>query len=106
MSSMLRATVCFLLALPTAALAAGPPVARCDDGQHYDAVDLSTPVTEEFIKSIKKIGVKTIIRYYDYPKPNPKLYYERHESKEGKLITADEISMIARNDLSLAVNFQ
>jgi Domain of unknown function (DUF1906) len=72
---------------------AGP---SCNAGQNYDAVDISKPINDRFLKTLKSIGVSTVIRYYDW----------ENETLPGKTLTAAELNLIKRNHLSVAVVFQ
>ncbi|ESZ78665.1 glycoside hydrolase domain-containing protein [Mesorhizobium sp. L103C105A0] len=60
------------------------------------AVDLSTPVSDNFLRKMKAIGVETIIRYFDYP----------DETIKGKTLTPRERRKIAAGGFDLLVVFQ
>lgn len=60
------------------------------------AVDLCEPVTQHFLDSVKERGVKTIIRYYDYP----------NETIRGKTPKKDELDLIKKNGFQMLAVFQ
>jgi len=72
---------------------AGSP---CQSGNNFGAVDISYPVKPSFLQRIKSIGVTTIIRYYDW----------ENETLPGKTLSAHELSLIKKANLSVAVVFQ
>lgn len=82
------------------AQAGGPPCAASRD---FEAADFSVPVTElragadgQALDALKRIGVKTIIRYYEYPT----------ETLACKTLLKDESDAILAKGLSIAVVFQ
>ncbi|MBY0383588.1 DUF1906 domain-containing protein, partial [bacterium] len=60
------------------------------------AVDLSQPVNQLFLSSVKALGVSTIIRYYDHP----------NETIRGKTLRRSERDLIVQNGFKIAVVFQ
>jgi hypothetical protein len=82
----------FLLPL-SVSFAAGPP---CAPGSGFEAVDVSQQITDAFAKQMAAIGVRTIIRYYDW----------EDETIRGKTLTQKELDIISRNKLNVAVVFQ
>lgn len=73
--------------------AAGPPCSREGD---FNAIDVSQQITDAFAKSLKSIGIETVIRYYDW----------EEETIKGKTLTAKELNILRSNGLSVAVIFQ
>jgi hypothetical protein len=69
---------------------------KCEAGKGYVAVDLASRVTSDFLEGMTKIGVGTIIRYYDW----------EQETIPGKTINENELKLIKQNDLAVAVVFQ
>lgn len=63
----------------------------------FGAVDLSQYATQRFLDTMKYLGVKTIIRYYDYP-GSPTL--------PQKIPTAAELAMIKANGFKFCGVFQ
>lgn len=70
---------------------------QCSASGGFSAVDLSYHVTSKLLDTMKSIGVKTIIRYYDWDVPTV---------SPEKPLTVTELDMILRNDFSIAVVFQ
>ncbi|RFB81288.1 glycoside hydrolase domain-containing protein [Methylovirgula sp. 4M-Z18] len=60
------------------------------------AVDLSSQVDDGFLKHMKRIGIKTVIRYYDL----------EDETFDGKSITPRERVLIKKHGFKLGVVFQ
>ncbi len=60
------------------------------------AVDLSSQVDDTFLKHMKRIGIKTVVRYYDL----------EDETFDGKTITARERMLIRKHGFKLGVVFQ
>lgn len=63
----------------------------------FEAVDLSQYCTQRFLDTMKYLGVKTIIRYYDWP-GSPTL--------PQKIPTAAELALIKKNDFQFCGVFQ
>ncbi len=63
----------------------------------FGAVDLSRHCDQRFLDTVKYLGVKTIIRYYDYP-GSPTL--------PEKIPTDAEIALIKKNGFKLCAVFQ
>jgi hypothetical protein len=82
-----------LLLGPPGSFAAGP---ACAPNSGFEAIDVSQQITDAFAKQLKAIGVRSIIRYYDW----------ENETIKGKTLTRRELDIIARNKLSVAVVFQ
>jgi hypothetical protein len=68
----------------------------CEPGKGYVAVDASQQLGEDFLHKIKGAGIATVIRYYDWT----------NETLPGKTLTARELRLIAKLDMSVAVVFQ
>lgn len=80
---------------------AGAPACSADAG--LKAADFSMPVTElrtgagrPALPALKRMGVRTVIRYYEYPR----------ETLACKTLTAEESDAILAEGLSIAVVFQ
>lgn len=71
--------------------------ATCPAPGVFGAVDLSQPVTQHFLDVARYLGVKTIIRYYDYP-GSPTL--------PGKIPTLAELALIKKNGFQFCAVFQ
>ena len=84
--------VALLVAAPAASGAA--PV--CEPGKGYVAADTAQQLNEEFLGKLKGAGIGTVIRYYDWA----------DETLPGKTLTAREVALIAKSDMSVAVIFQ
>ncbi|RVT84361.1 DUF1906 domain-containing protein [Rhodobacteraceae bacterium CCMM004] len=82
------------------ALPAAGQVKKSDDhcrpasGVHM--VDTSAIVTDEFLTKMQEVGVSTVARYYDY----------ENETITGKRLRPEELPLIARYGMSVAVVFQ
>jgi hypothetical protein len=87
-----------LFGLGMLALAPSPGNAApvCEPGKGYVAVDASRQLNEGFLRKIKETGIGTVIRYYDWP----------DETLPGKTLTIEELRLIAKVGLSVAVVFQ
>jgi len=72
---------------------AGP---KCKAGMGYSAVDMSGPVNDSFLDNAKRIGISTIIRYYDW----------EDETLPNKTLKQSELKSIAERGLNVAVVFQ
>jgi hypothetical protein len=83
-----------LLLLSQASPSKAAPV--CEPGKGYIALDASQQLSEEFMKAVKRTGITTIIRYYDWV----------NETLPGKTLTVRELNLIAKLDMSVAVVFQ
>lgn len=68
----------------------------CERGKGYIAVDASQQLGEDFLRKIKAIGVNSVIRYYDWS----------DETLPGKTLTLQELRLIAKLEMSVAVVFQ
>jgi Domain of unknown function (DUF1906) len=68
----------------------------CERGKGYIAVDASQQLGEDFLRKIKAIGVNSVIRYYDWS----------NETLPGKTLTLQELRLIAKLEMSVAVVFQ
>jgi hypothetical protein len=68
----------------------------CANDPRIEAVDLSAPVDQGFLNSMRTIGIKTIIRYYDH----------EDETLPGKTLRKAERNLILRNGFNTAVVFQ
>ncbi len=68
----------------------------CADDPRIEAVDLSAPVDQNFLNTMRGIGIKTVIRYYDH----------EDETLPGKTLRRDEQNLILTNGFRTAVVFQ
>ena len=68
----------------------------CANDARIEAVDLSAPVDQGFLNTMREIGIKTIIRYYDH----------EDETLPGKTLRRDERNLILTNGFNTAVVFQ
>ena len=68
----------------------------CAKDPRVEAVDLSAPVDQSFLDTMRGIGIKTIIRYYDH----------EDETLPGKTLRRDERNLILTNGFETAVVFQ
>ena len=87
--AMLALLLCAQLAHANAA-----PV--CEAGKGYVAVDASQQLGEDFLRKIKAIGINSVIRYYDWS----------NETLPGKTLSLQELRLIAKLEMSVAVVFQ
>lgn len=96
---MNRAIFAVWALFPTLFLHIGPTLAAekyCYSESGAVAVDVSQPVTRQFLDKAKEIGVSTIIRYYDYDPP----------TLPEKTLRRQERDQIVANGFDLAVVFQ
>jgi hypothetical protein len=95
-----RAVLALLLAAAWAAEAAASGSHRSEDHcrpkSGVYAADTSQPVTPAFLKKMREVGVRTIIRYFDH----------RNETFRGKTLTFEERMQIAEAGFQLLVVFQ
>ena len=68
----------------------------CANDPRIEAVDLSAPVDQGFLDTMRGIGIRTIIRYYDH----------EDETLPGKTLRRDERNLILANGFKTAVVFQ
>jgi hypothetical protein len=68
----------------------------CARDPHVEAVDSSSPVTQNFLDRMKAIGIGTIIRYYDH----------EDETLPGKTLRRGERDAIVMNGFKMGVVFQ
>jgi hypothetical protein len=68
----------------------------CAKDPRVEAVDLSAPVDQSFLDTMRGIGIKTIIRYYDH----------EDETLPGKTLRSEERNLILANGFKTAVVFQ
>jgi len=68
----------------------------CASDSRVGAVDLSTPVDQTFLDTMRGIGIRTIIRYYDH----------ENETLPGKTLRRSERHAIMTNGFNTAVVFQ
>ena len=89
-----------LVCLVFASLTVWAPAAQsrdyCANAFRVEAVDLSAPVDQGFLNTMRGIGIKTIIRYYDHA----------DETLPGKTLRRDEQNLILTNGFKTAVVFQ
>jgi hypothetical protein len=88
--------VCLLSASLTVWTPTAPAGEYCARDPRIEAVDLSTPVDQSFLSTMRGIGIKTIIRYYDH----------EDETLPGKTLRRDESNLISMNGFKTAVVFQ
>ena len=88
--------ICLLFA----GLAIWAPTAQpreyCASDPRIEAVDLSVPVDESFLTTMRAVGIRTIIRYYDH----------EDETLPGKTLRRYERDLILGNGFQTAVVFQ
>ena len=87
---------CFLFASLTAWAADAQAGYYCANDPRIEAVDLSAPVDQGFLNTMRGIGIKTIIRYYDH----------EDETLPGKTLRREERNLILNNGFKTAVVFQ
>ena len=68
----------------------------CANDPRVEAVDLSAPVDQGFLNTMRGIGIRTIIRYYDH----------EDETLPGKTLRREERNLILANGFKTAVVFQ
>src|SRR5262245_51434169 len=68
----------------------------CAHHPRIEAVDISAPVSQTFLDTMRAIGIKTIIRYYDH----------EEETLPGKTLRRSERDLILGNGFKTAVVFQ
>ena len=88
--------VCLLLASLTVCAPAARAGDYCANDPRVDAVDLSAPVDQRFLNTMRGIGIRTIIRYYDH----------EDETLPGKTLRSEEHNLILANGFKTAVVFQ
>jgi Domain of unknown function (DUF1906) len=88
--------VCLLFASLVAWASEAQAGYYCANDPRIEAVDLSAPVDQNFLDTMRGIGIKTIIRYYDH----------EDETLPGKTLRAAERSLILANGFQTAVVFQ
>jgi hypothetical protein len=88
--------VCLLFASLTVCAPAAQSRDYCANAFRVEAVDLSAPVDQGFLNTMRGIGIKTIIRYYDHA----------DETLPGKTLRRDEQNLILTNGFKTAVVFQ
>ena len=64
----------------------------CANDPRVEAVDLSAPVDQDFLNTMRGIGIKTIIRYYDH----------EDETLPGKTLRREERDLILANGFKIA----
>jgi hypothetical protein len=72
----------------------------CPSPGLYKAVDLSEPVTQKFLWAMRSLGVKTVIRYYEYGISKPPA------TIAGKEMSMAELKLIQANGLFVLAVFQ
>ena len=88
--------VCLLFASLTIWANAALAAYYCANDPRIEAVDLSEPVDQGFLDTMRGIGIKTIIRYYDH----------EDETLPGKTLRKEERNLILENSFKIAVVFQ
>jgi len=88
--------VCLLFASLTIWANAALAAYYCANDPRIEAVDLSEPVDQGFLDTMRGIGIKTIIRYYDH----------EDETLPGKTLRKEERNLIVENGFKTAVVFQ
>jgi hypothetical protein len=96
--ALIKQAVCIGAIAPALVVAAPAALLAnyCATNSGAAAVDLSEPVTQEFLDVMKHVGVKTIIRYYDH----------EDETLPGKTLKRAERDLIAANGFRIGVVFQ
>ena len=87
---------CLLFASLTIWANSAPAGYYCANDPRIEAVDLSEPVDQGFLETMRGIGIKTIIRYYDH----------EDETLPGKTLRREERNLILENGFTTAVVFQ
>jgi hypothetical protein len=85
-----------LLAILAVAAPAADARDYCARDPRIEAVDLSAPVSQSFLDTMRGIGIKTVIRYYDH----------EDETLPGKTLRRNERDLILLNGFKTAVVFQ
>ena len=88
--------VCLLAASLVAWAPRGQAGYYCANDPRIEAVDLSAPVDQNFLDTMRGIGIRTIIRYYDH----------EDETLPGKTLRRAERDLILANGFQTAVVFQ
>jgi hypothetical protein len=88
--------ICLLLASLTYCMSSAQARDYCANDPRVEAVDLSAPVDQGFLNTMRGIGIKTIIRYYDH----------EDETLPGKTLRREERNLILANGFKTAVVFQ
>jgi len=88
--------VCLFLASLTVWVTAAQAGDYCANDPRVEAVDLSAPVDQFFLNTMRGMRIKTIIRYYDH----------EDETLPGKTLRRDEHNLILMNGFETAVVFQ
>ena len=88
--------VCLLCASLVASASWAQAGYYCASDPRIEAVDLSEPVDQSFLDTMRGIGIKTIIRYYDH----------EDETLPGKTLRAAERNLILASGFQTAVVFQ
>lgn len=70
--------------------------ATCPAVGSVQAVDMSVRVDQRFLDAMKKLGVHTVIRYYDWVQ----------ETIRNKTVNQAEVDLLARNGFDMMVVFQ
>jgi hypothetical protein len=91
-------TAALVAALSGAAVASGShrSADHCHAGSGVFAADTSQPVTPAFLRKMREVGVRTIIRYFDH----------KNETFKNKTLTFEERMQIAEAGFQLLVVFQ
>jgi hypothetical protein len=92
----LTAAACVLLLGLASGASAVQGKEYCANDPRIAAVDLATPVSQDFLSVMRAIGIKTIIRYYDH----------QDETLPGKTLRRGERDLIMANGFQTAVVFQ
>ena len=71
--------------------------AGCPKVGEYYAIDMAVAATDKLLDTLSCAGIKTIIRYYDWP---------GQESLKGKIPLADEIERIKKRGFKMLFVFQ
>ena len=97
-SSVARSTelACLLFASLIVCANAAQAGYYCANDPRIEAVDLSAPVDQGFLDTMRGIGIRTIIRYYDH----------EDETLPGKTLRRAERDLISANGFETAVVFQ
>jgi hypothetical protein len=88
--------VCLLFASLLICASRGQAGSSCANDPRIEAVDLSAPVDQNFLDTMRGIGIKTIFRYYDH----------EDETLPGKTLRRVERELILANGFQTGVVFQ
>jgi hypothetical protein len=94
--TILMAAIAFCLVVSPDTSGGSHAAQVCEAGKGYVAADTAAQVDENFLANIKAVGIETVIRYYDWT----------DETLPGKTLTLQELGLIGKAGMSVAVIFQ